>query len=307
MSSAPQVAVAREEARRSLHEKIEVFERNKTIREIHRTTPFKIPTLIAAAGSGMTCAGRNSLKRYLVATGFSGVAVETSRETQILYSSIEKEPILSRSIMQLPVKVPGRDQLVFLEVPVLDENDRQRDFPIKLRESILPSAVDCILYPTVIVPKAAQVYDLFPFPAEGDCYDEKQTVSFSKANGDSLLPKDELEQELARGIVCVVLTGEERTLRGTTNKGFIPRELHRNSNSAIDDQVDTLVVFDIDIQSWRWCKYSSIIQLRVRLHPYDTFPGTVADNEEYLKILREIEQEKVRAALGLLDPAKLGL
>ena len=259
----------------------------------------------------MTCAGRNSLRRYLMATGFSGVEVETSRETQILYSSIEKKPILSRSIMQLPVKVPGRDQLVFLEVPVLDENDRQRDFPIKLRESILPSAVDCILYPTVIVPKAAQVYDLFPFPAEGDCYDEKQTVSFPKANGDPLLPKDELEQELARGIVCVVLTGEERTLRGTTNKGFIPRELHRNSNSAIDDQVDTLVVFDIDIQSWRWCKYSSIIQLRVRLHPYDTFPGTVADNEEYLKILREIDQEKIRAALGprprLLDPAKLGL
>ena len=300
MSSAPQVAVAREDARRKLHEKIEVFERNKTILEFHRMTPFKIPTLIAAAGSGMTCAGRNSLKRYLMATGFSGVEVETSRETQILYSSIEKKPILSRSIMQLPVKVPGRDQLVFLEVPVLDENDRLRDFPIKLRESILPSAVDRILYPTVIVPNAAQVYDLFPFPAEGDCYDEKQTVSFSKANGDPLLPKDELEQELARGIVCVVLTGEERTLRGTTNKGFIPMELHRNSNSATDDQVDTLVIFDIDIQSWRSFQYSSIIQLRVRLHPYDTFPGTVADNEEYLKILREIQQEKVRAALGPL-------
>ena len=301
MSSAPQVAVAREDARRKLHEKIEVFERNKTILEFHRMTPFKIPTLIAAAGSGMTCAGRNSLKRYLMATGFSGVEVETSRETQILYSSIEKKPILSRSIMQLPVKVPGRDQLVFLEVPVLDENDRQRDFPIKLRESILPSAVDCILYPTVIVPKAAQVYDLFPFPAEGDCYDEKQTVSFSKANGDPL--RDQLEKELGRGIVCVVtgeVTGEERTLRGTTNKGFIPMELHRKSNSATDDQVDTLVIFDIDIQSWRSFQYSSIIQLRVRLHPYDTFPGTVADNEEYLKILREIQQEKVRAALGPL-------
>ena len=295
MSGAPQVAMAREEARRKLHEKIEVYERNEKIVEFHRMTPFKIPTLIAAAGSGMTCAGRNSLNRYLMATGFSGVEVETSRESQILYSSIERKPILSRSIMQLPVKVPGRDQLVFLEVPVLDEDDRQRDFPIKLKESILPSAVDCTLYPTVIVPKAAQVYDLFPFPAAEDCYDEKQTVSFSKANGDPLLPKDQLEQELARGIVCVVLTGEERTLHGTTNKGFIPKELHRNSDSATDD---TLTLFDIDIQSWRLCKYSSIILMRVRLHPYDTFPGTVANNEEYLKILNEIEWEKVKAALG---------
>ena len=298
MSSAPQVGMAREEARRKLHEKIEVHERNEKIIEFHRMTPFKIPTLIAAAGSGMTCAGRNSLKRYLLATGFSGVEVETSRESQILYSSIEKKPILSRSIMQLPVKVPGRDQLVFLEVPVLDEDDRQRDFPIKLKESILPSAVDRTLYPTVIVPKAAQVYDLFPFPAAEDCYDEKQTVSFSKANGDPLLPKDQLEQELARGIVCVLLTWEEKTLRGTTNKGFIPKELHRNSDSATDDQVDTLTIFDIDIQSWRLCKYSSIIQMRVRFHHYHTFPGTVANNEEYLKILNEIEWEKVKAALG---------
>ena len=160
MSSAPQVAVAREEARRNLHEKIEVFENNKTIRGFHRMTPFKIPTLIAAAGSGMTCAGLNSLKRYLAATGFSGVEVETSRETQILYSSIEKKPILSRSIMQLPVKVPGRDQLVFLEVPVLDENQHQRDFPIKLSEHILPYAVDRTLFPTVIVTTAGLTYDL---------------------------------------------------------------------------------------------------------------------------------------------------
>ena len=104
----------------------------------------------------------------------------------------------------------------------------------------------------------------------------------------------------------MVFTGEERTLRGTTNTGFIPKELHRKSNSATDDQVDNLVMFDVDIQSWRSCKYSSIIQLRVRLHPYDTFPGTVANREEYLKILNEIEREQVRAVLGpraqFLDP-----
>ena len=292
MSSVPQVAMAREEARRKLHEKIEAFERIQKPMEFHRMTPFKIPTLIAAAGSGMTCAGRNSLNRYLMATGFSGVEVETSRESEIMYSAMENKPILSRSLMQLPVKVPGRDQLVFLEVPVLDENDRQRDFPIKLKESILPSAADRTLYPTVIVPKAAQVYDLFPFPAEEGCYDEKQTISFSKANGDTLLAKDQLEHELARSIVCVVLAGEEGALRGTTNKGFIPKELHRNSDSATDDQVDTLVIFDIDIQSWRTCKYSSIIQMRVRLHIYDTFPGSVANNEDYLKILRENARER---------------
>ena len=157
--SRAQVALAREESRRKLHERIEIFERDEYVREFHRMTPFKIPTVIAAAGSGMTCAGRNSLNRYLRATGFSGLEVETSRETQILFSIMEKEPIMSRSIMQLPVKVPGKEQLAFLLVPVLDENQRQRDFPIKLSEHILPYAVDRTLYPTVIVTKAGLAGD----------------------------------------------------------------------------------------------------------------------------------------------------
>ena len=62
MASAPQVAGVREEARRKLHEKIEIFEKSNIL-EFHRTHPFKIPTAIAAAGSGMACAGRNSLNR----------------------------------------------------------------------------------------------------------------------------------------------------------------------------------------------------------------------------------------------------
>ena len=290
--SRAQVALAREESRRKLHERIEIFERDEYVREFHRMTPFKIPTVIAAAGSGMTCAGRNSLNRYLRATGFSGLEVETSRETQILFSIMEKEPIMSRSIMQLPVKVPGKEQLAFLLVPVLDENQRQRDFPIKLSEHILPYAVDRTLYPTVIVTKAGLTYDLYPFPSEVGCYDEGQTVIFSKEN---LLSKKELEQELAKGFVCVAfnkLNGEERSLCGTTHKGFIPKELHEKPNSATGEShqgakgskkvgEDQVVLFDVDIQSWRSCKYSSITQLRVRLHPYDTFPGTLANREEY--------------------------
>ena len=302
MSSARQVAVAREEARRKLHEKIEIFERDKQIIECHRMTPFKAPTVIAAAGSGMTCAGRNSLNRYLRATGFSGVEVETSKETAVRFSAFETELLRSHSIMKLPVKVPGREELVFLEVPILDENDRFRDFPIKLSEYILPRDDGRTLYPEVLVPKSGKAYDLFPFPAEGDCYDEGQTVIHNKEEGEALLPKDELEKELARGIVCVVFTklnGEGRTLRGTTNEGFIPKELHGRSSSATDESnegakegggkkigEDQVVMFDIDIQSWRSCKYSSILQLRVRLNSYDTFPGSVANLEEYFNLCR---------------------
>ena len=117
MSSAPQAAEAREEARRKLHKKIEIYEKSQ-VQEFHRTRPFKIPTAIAAAGSGMQCAGRNSLNRYLRATGFSGVEVE---ETPVMFSVMEKKPLMSHSIMKLPVKVPGKEDLEFLMVPILDE------------------------------------------------------------------------------------------------------------------------------------------------------------------------------------------
>jgi len=290
MSSARQVAAAREEARRKLHERIEIFEKDKQIIECHRMTPFKAPTVIAVAGSGMTCAGRNSLNRYLRATGFSGVEVETSKETAVRFSAFETELLRSHSIMKLPVKVPGREELVFLEVPILDENDRFRDFPIKLSEYKLPRDDGRTLYPVVVVPKSGKAYDLFPFPAEGDCYDEGHTVIHNKEEGGALLPKDELEKELARGIVCVVfikLNGEERTLRGTTNEGFIPKELH-GEKSCWKIGEDQVVMFDVDIQSWRSCKYSSIIQLRVRLNSYNTFPGSVANLEEYFNLCTQL-------------------
>ena len=248
-------------------------------------TPFKIPTVVlAAAGSGMTCAGRNSLNRYLRATGFLGVEVETAKETPVIFSSLETETLMSHSTMKLPVKVPGRQELVFLKIPILDENERLRDFPIKLSEHLLPQADDRTLYPTVLVPKSGKAYDLFPFPAEGDCYDEGQTVVYNNEDGEPLLSKNELEQELAKGIVCVEFTklnGEERTLRGTTNVGFIPGELHPNSPPIKQIGEDQVVMFDVDIQSWRSCKYSNINELRVRLHPYNTFPGTLANLEEY--------------------------
>ena len=112
--SRTEVAKAREEIRKKLHARIEAFEKDKHTIEIHRLTPYKCPTFAAAAGSGMTCAGRNFLNRYLRATGFWGLEVETSRETEIFYSCVEEKPILSRSVMKLPVKVPGKHQLVFL-------------------------------------------------------------------------------------------------------------------------------------------------------------------------------------------------
>jgi len=218
--------------------------------------PFKIPTVIlAAAGTGMTCAGRNSLNRYLRATGFLGAEVETTQETPVIFSALQSEPLMSHSIMKLPVRVPGREDLVFLKVPILEENESLQDFPIKLSEHLLPHADDRTLYPTVLLPKWGP-----------------------------LLPKNKLEQELAKGIVCVVFTklnGEERTLRGTTNIGFIPKELHPNFPPIKQIGEDQVVMFDVDIQNWRSCKFSNINELRVRLHPYNTFPGTVANLEEY--------------------------
>ena len=46
MSSAAEVAAAREETRKKLHEKIESYEKGELGQEYHRTYPFKIPTAI---------------------------------------------------------------------------------------------------------------------------------------------------------------------------------------------------------------------------------------------------------------------
>ena len=102
------------------------------------------------------------------------------------------------------------------------------------------------------------VYDLYPFPAVGDSYDEKQTVIFSKARGGPLLPKKQLEQQLSKGIVCVLFEKlrEERTLRGTTYQDFIPKSLQGKSHSATDESnegaetankigEDQVVMFDV--------------------------------------------------------------
>jgi len=291
--SRTEVAKAREEIRKKLHARIEAFEKDKHTIEFHRFTPYKCPTFAAAAGSGMTCAGRNSLNRYLRATGFFGLEVETSRETEIFYSYVEEKPILSRSIMKLPVKVPGKHQLVFLCVPVLDENEQQRDFPIKLPEHILPRADGRTLYPEVRVPKSGKTFDLHPFPSEPDCYDEGQTVVYTKKERELSLSMKDLEKELATGIVYVVfrkLNGKERTLYGTTNKGFIPEEEHPKSDPDHEgsQQVgeDQVKMFDIDLQEWRSCRYSKISQVRVKLHTYNTFPGTFATREEYFESCR---------------------
>ena len=105
------------------------------------------------------------------------------------------------------------------------------------------------------------------------------------------LSKEDIEQELAGGIVYVVfrkLNGKERILRGTTNRGLIPTRLHGRSNEVGQGRrakkigKDQIVVFDVDIQNWRSFRFSSILQLRVRLHPYYTFPGTASNLEEFV-------------------------
>lgn len=224
-----------------------------------------------------------TLNRYLRATGFSGVEVETTKKTKVYgFRNNETKYLLSHSVMKLPVKVPGKGKLGFVMVPILDKNPRIRDIPITLSEDKIPHADDCFLYPLVSVPKTRKVYDLFPFPspAEGDCYDEGQTRVYTNK-----LSKNDIEKELEVGNVHIVflkLNGEKRTMQGTTNRGFIPETLQARSNEVRQGREDQIVVFDIDIQSWRSCKFSSILQLSVRLHPYDTFPGTSPNLKEFV-------------------------
>jgi len=283
MSHSAHVAAARESSRRKLHEKIDNYETEEERTEPNRITPFKIPTaIIATTGKRTTCAGRNSVNRYLRATGFSGVEVEISKKTRV-YGVHETSPLISHSAIKLPVKVPGKGRLRFLWVPILDKNERQRNLPIRLNEDIIPHAEDRFLYPFVDVPKAGKVYDLFPFPVEGDNYDDSQTRVYTEEE----LSKEEIEQELAKGIVCVKflkLNGEERTLRGTTNRGFIPTSLHGRSTEVGQRRRanDQIKIFDVDLQSWRSFRFSSILQLRLRLHPYDTCPGTAPNLEEFI-------------------------
>ena len=259
-----QVTLAQEESRKKLHERIETFENNtnsNTI-EVHRVTPFKIPTFVSVGSTGNTSAGRNSLNRYLRATGFSGLEVEISKETKVFF---EKEPILSRSVMSLPVKVPGKDKLEYVEVPVLDESERARDSPIKLPTWVLPgfktNGKETQMYPEINVPKSGLTYDLFPFPAEPECNDEKQTVTYTKTKNGLPLLQTELEKELAIGIVFVrfrKLNGKVRTMYGTSNLGFIPKKMHpKNSNQEGSKQagMDQVKMFDIGIQQWRSCRY----------------------------------------------------
>ena len=57
-------------------------------------------------------------------------------------------------------------------------------------------------------------------------------------------------------------------------------------------------MFDIDIQSWRSCRYANIIELRVKLHPYNTFPGTLEDQEAYFS---ECQLNSTLSQLAILD------
>ena len=230
MSFADHVIAVREASKRKLNAKIDKYEQEETRYEPNRITPFKIPTLVTTVGRGMSCAGRNSLNRYLRATGLSGIEHEFTRTTAIYgVRKDETKYLISHSVMKMPVVIPGKNKLGFVMVPILDQSEKLRNLPIRLREYRIPRAEDRSLYPLVDVPKAGEVYDLFPFPAGKGCYDEGQTRVLIKEEIDEELSKEMIEEDLEKGIVHVVFRkrdGSKRTLRGTTNKGFIPRSKH---------------------------------------------------------------------------------
>ena len=126
MSHSIHVAAARESSRRQLHENIADYETNEERIELNRFTPLMIPTaIIATTGKRTTCAGRNSVNRYLRATGFSGVEVETTKKTKVYgFRNNEAKYIISHSVMKLPVKIPGKGKLESVMVPILEKNSR---------------------------------------------------------------------------------------------------------------------------------------------------------------------------------------
>ena len=124
------------EKNRKLHKKIDL---NENVLESTRFTPLKSPTAVLT-GAFENSAGRNSVERYCLATGFKADELGVFQGNQRKLSSnleIQGPQIdvtaKAQSRVSLPFKVPGRKELMKIEMQVFDD-ENGRDFPIRINQ-----------------------------------------------------------------------------------------------------------------------------------------------------------------------------
>ena len=114
--------------RNNLHARIHDFEHgDPNTREFHRYTPLKSPTVIIT-GASDNCAGRNSLDRFCLATGLKATKLDQGGG-KVQLSPVDGN-IEFQSLVSLQIKIPGRRELVEVEIVVFD-TETALDYPLK--------------------------------------------------------------------------------------------------------------------------------------------------------------------------------
>ena len=269
--------------RNKLHEKIDEFEEGNNL-EFHRFTPLRSPTVFLT-GISENCAGRNSIDRYCLATGLRAKELGMTRNT---VDFDQMSNINFQSTVSLPIKVPGRRELMEIEIAVFDEETR-RDMPIKLDQGIsfgswcLEALLNCregfilngaVSFPAVNVPKCGAAFDFHPFPSAG--VDEGETLIYSK-NLNQLPSQRWVENALTEGIARITFTKiedeSERVIFGTTLANRIPPECRPGGGGPRSPT--QICMFDVELYEWRSCQYKSIKEVRIKKGVY---PLMVMDN-----------------------------
>ena len=168
--------------RNKLHAKIHDFEHgDPNSIEFHRYTPLKSPTVIIT-GASDNCAGRNSLDRFCLATGLKATKLDQGGGGKVQLSPVDGN-IEFQSLVSLQIKIPGRRDLVEVEIAVFD-TEKFRDLPIKFNQCInfgdcmgntIPLGMSAsgflkdgaIIFPRLKIPKCAAAFDFYPFPSNG--------------------------------------------------------------------------------------------------------------------------------------------
>ena len=131
------------EKNRKLHKKIDLHGYpdycENLILEPSRFRSLKSPTVVLT-GTCENSAGRNSVERYCLATGFKADELGVFQGNQRkLSSNLEIQgpqvdvTAKAQSRVCLPFKVPGRKELMKIEMQVFDD-ENGRDFPIRINQ-----------------------------------------------------------------------------------------------------------------------------------------------------------------------------
>ena len=246
--------------------------------EFHRYTPLKSPTVILT-GSNDTCAGRNSIDRFCLATGLKATKLEGGGGKVEL--SLWDGYVDFQSLMSLQIKIPGIRELVEVEIAVF-EDEKMRDLPIKF--NLMIHFGDCegkgdslamnssgylmdgaIIFPRLKVPKCGWAFDFYPFPSNG--YDEGETKVFSKGMY-GIPTRRKLEEWLDKGIVMIKEDDSERVIYGTTNINRIPKQKWPKGTGH-EQNMQQIHFFDMEFFEWRNCIYSKIQEIRIKKGFYE--------------------------------------